>query len=190
MLAAGFSTRLGKPKALARVHGVSLLRGTLKLTATLGADEIVAVVPRNAARYHIEARGITVQFAGNTQRALGLASSMHRGIATARFSRAVLLLPVDLVDLKARELVRLISRWRAAPRRVVARRIGSHGATPVILPRWLYARARRIAGDIGVRELLRQLPASSLVLVDMPSAAFDIDTPQDLEIARRRRRRP
>jgi molybdenum cofactor cytidylyltransferase len=191
VLAAGFSSRLGRPKALARVHGVSLLRSTLELAATLQCARIIAVVARHSARYRAEARGIDVTFVTNSRRNQGLSSSVRRGIGAARYSPAVLLLPVDLGNLKSRELARLIRRWRALPRGVIARRIGRIGAVPLVLPRRLYPRALRITGDVGLRELIAQLPADSRVLVDMPSAASDIDTPQDLKTARRvfRRRR-
>ncbi len=188
MLAAGFSSRLGQPKALARVHGLSLLRSTLELAATLKCAKIIAVVARHSARYRAQARGIDVTFVTNSRRNQGLSSSVRRGIAEARYAPAVLLLPVDLDNLKSRELARLIHRWRAAPRCVIARRIGS-GAAPLILPRRLYPRALRITGDVGLRELVAQLPAAGRVLVDMPSAASDIDTPQDLKAARRTFRR-
>jgi molybdenum cofactor cytidylyltransferase len=185
VLAAGFSSRLGRSKALARVHGVSLLRSTLELAATLQCAKIIAVVARHSARYRAEARGIDVTFVTNSRRNQGLSSSVRRGIAAARYSPAVLLLPVDLGNLKSRELARLIRRWRALPRGVIARRIGRIGAAPLVLPRRLYPRALRITGDVGLRELIAQLPAYSRVLVDMPSAASDIDTPQDLKTARR-----
>jgi molybdenum cofactor cytidylyltransferase len=190
VLAAGLSARLGRPKALVRVHGVSLLRRTLNLAATLKAARITVVLPRNAARYRIEARGSKargreISFVVNLQRA-ALSNSVRRGISTARYSRALLFLPVDLINLKQRELARLISRWRAAPRCVIARRIGRRGATPLLLPRRLYTRALRIAGDIGLRDLISQLPGEERVLVDMPSAAVDIDTPRDLKEARQR----
>jgi len=188
ILAAGFSSRLGEPKALARVHGVSLLRRTLKLAALVQPARIIAVVPRNAQRWHIEASGLNVCWAGNVSRARGLSSSVRRGITAARNSKAVLVLPVDLVNLRARELDRLISRWRASPRRLIARRIGLHGGTPLILPRWLYSKALEAKGDIGLRDMLRQLPRDCVQLVDLPSAALDVDTRHDLKIARRRLR--
>jgi molybdenum cofactor cytidylyltransferase len=200
VLAAGFSSRLGRSKALARVHGSSLLRRTLQLAATLRGAKIIAVVPRNAVRYRAEAQGIEVTFVANSRRTQGLSSSVRRGIARARYSPAVLLMPVDLVNLNSRELGRLVRRWQAVPRRVIARRIAQSGAAPpgaaapgavalgaapLILPRRLYARALGVVGDVGLRELIAQLPEGSRVLVDMPSAALDIDTPQDLEAARR-----
>jgi molybdenum cofactor cytidylyltransferase len=187
ILAAGFSSRLGRPKALARIRSVSLLRRTLILAVRLAPAKIIIVVPRGAARYRIEARRFKVVFAANPRRADGLSSSVRRGIAQARCSPALLLLPVDLAAVRHADLSRLISRWRAARRRVVARLIGPHGGVPLILPRRLYSRALAVTGDIGLRDLINGLPTAERVLVDLPSAALDVDTPQDLRAARLRR---
>jgi molybdenum cofactor cytidylyltransferase len=188
ILAAGFSSRLGKPKALARINGVSLLRRTIIVAAGLRPAGIIVIVPRSAARYRIEARGIKVRFSINPHPARGLSSSVRGGIAAARYTPAVLLLPVDLAHLRRRDLEHLISRWQAAPRCVAARRIGHGGGTPLILPRWLYPRALTRVGDIGLRTLLDELPRHSVRLVEVPSAEIDVDTPQDLRAARSRRR--
>ena len=134
-----------------------------------------------------------VVFVDNPQRVQGLSSSVRRGIATARHSPAVLLMPVDLVNLKSRELALLMRRRQAAPRAVIARRIrardsagcSSFGATPLVLPRRFYIRALSITGDAGLRDLVARLPPASRMLVDIPSAAIDIDTPEDLKAARR-----
>jgi molybdenum cofactor cytidylyltransferase len=179
---------------MARVRSVTLLRRTLTLAAQFSPAKIVVVLPPQAARYRIEARGLKVTFAVNPRRADGLSSSVRRGIAQARYSRALLLLPVDLVTLQSRDMARLISRSRAARRCVIARRVGpqqgtSHGGVPLILPRWLYARALAVTGDIGLRELVSGLPARQRVLLNLPSAALDVDTPEDLRIARHRLRR-
>lgn len=193
ILAAGFSTRLGRPKALARVRNLSLLRRTLTLAARINAARIIVVLPRRAARYRLEARGLKVIFAPNPRRAEGLSSSVRRGVAQARYSPALLLLPVDLVNLQSRDLARLISHWRAARRCVIARRIADprgapHGGVPLILPRWLYSRALEVTGSIGLRDLIGTLPVQQRVLLNLPSAELDVDTPQELRMARRRLR--
>jgi molybdenum cofactor cytidylyltransferase len=161
--------------------------------ARLAPAKIVVVIPRQTARYRNEARGLKVVFAANPRRADGLSSSVRRGIVRARYSPALLLLPVDLATLQQRDVARLISRWRAARRRVIARRIGQQGRTPragvpLILPRWLYARALAVSGDIGLRDVVNGLQAPQKVLVNLPSAALDVDTPRDLRAARRRLR--
>jgi molybdenum cofactor cytidylyltransferase len=193
ILAAGFSSRLGSPKALARVGAQSLLRRTIALASGLGPSEILIVVPRRASSYVTQARGFKVILTANPHRAEGLSSSVRRGLIRARYSAAALLLPVDLAALRRRDIVRLVSRWRAHRRCVIARRLEGgddmpRGGVPLILPRWLYSRAQCVTGDIGLRGLVSGLPPSQRILLPLASAALDVDTPQDLRAARRRRR--
>ena len=192
ILAAGFSSRLGSAKAMTRVGSSSLLRRTISRVAESVPAGIVVVVPRRASSYRLEARGFKVSFAANPRRAEGLSSSVRRGLHGARFSAAVLLLPVDLALLRRRDILRLISRWRARRRCVVARCVAGgsdrpRGAVPLILPRWLYSRAQSVTGDIGLRDLVSGLPPSQRILLLLPSADHDVDTPQDLRAVRRRR---
>jgi molybdenum cofactor cytidylyltransferase len=125
-------------------------------------------------------------FVANSQRASGLSSSVRLGLRRARPFAGVLLLPVDLVELARRDIARLIARWRGARRRVVARCVQDSPGVPLILPRWLYPRARELTGDQGLREVVRRLPKATVSLVELPSAVRDVDTPRDLERARRR----
>jgi molybdenum cofactor cytidylyltransferase len=190
ILAAGFSSRLGRPKALARLRGISLLRRTAAVATRLSPTELIVVIPRQATTYRMDARGLALRFVHNPRRAEGLSSSVQRGIAAARYSSALLLLPVDLPTLQYRDLAQLVSHWRAARRCVIARRVG-HGSTarggvPLILPRWLYAQARGVRADVGLRDFIGGLPSAQRVLLNLPSAALDIDTPDDLRAARRR----
>lgn len=188
VLAAGFSARLGQPKALARVHGVSLLQKTIRALAPLAASRIIVIVPPRSGRYRVGLHAQPIDFVVNPQRSKGLSSSVLRGISRARYSAAVLLLPVDLANLEVADIARLIARSRGSRRRVIARRIGQEAGTPLILPRWLYARTRALSGDQGLRDFVRGLPREWVSLVQMTSADADIDTAQALERARRRQR--
>jgi CTP:molybdopterin cytidylyltransferase MocA len=114
-----------------------------------------------------------------------LASSIHRGLRACKSSSAVLLLPVDLANLNARDVRRLIQRWQGHRRRVVGRDIGAKPGTPLILPKWLYPMRAKVSGDLGFRDALRDLDGGAVCLVAMPSAAIDIDTDSDLRRARR-----
>jgi molybdenum cofactor cytidylyltransferase len=186
VLAAGFSTRLGSSKALARVRGRSLLDRTLEVLAPFATRSIVVVIPPGAGRYRIGRRVHRPTFVVNSRRAQGLSSSVCRAITYARYSCAVLLLPVDLVELERRDIAKLITGGRAPRRRVAARSLRSQAATPLILPRWLYRQALGISGDHGLRDLVRTLPSPHVLLVNMPSADADVDTALDLQRARRR----
>jgi molybdenum cofactor cytidylyltransferase len=189
ILAAGFSSRLGKPKALARIRGLSLLRRTALLLAPFSARPLIVVAPPRSASYRRDLRGLGVHIVENAARASGLSGSLRLGLTEARWSAATLIVPVDLAELKGAELERLARRWRGAPRRIVARRIGARGGTPLILPKCLYSLASQLRGDIGLRDLLAHEALAGCILVDVPSAVRDIDTRADLSAARRARTR-
>jgi molybdenum cofactor cytidylyltransferase len=186
VLAAGFSTRMGRSKAFTKIHGVSLIRRTVAVLAPFAMQTILVVTAPRARRMRVELRGQPVCFIANPERSHGLSTSVVRGLRAARCSGATLLLPMDLAELKPRDIARLIRRWCTAKRRVTARRLGERSSTPLILPRWLYPRAREIIGDVGLRELLAGLPSECRTLVELPSAARDVDTPEELRAARRR----
>ncbi len=185
VLAAGFSARLGRSKALARIRGMTLLRRTLGILSPFSATgRIIVVVPKRAGRYRLECASRGTSFVENPRRATGLSSSVRAGVWRARQFPAVLLLPVDLAALKQVDVARMISRWRGRRRQVIARRVHEHAGSPVILPRWLYPRVADLTGDRGLRDMLRHLPAEAITLISLPSAVADVDTPQDLVRAR------
>ncbi len=188
VLAAGFSTRMGRSKALVRIRGVSLIERTLRALAPLAAAPIIVVVPPRAARLRAELRGYRAVLIANPLRRDGLSSSVRRGLRHARYDAAALLVPMDMSHLERRDMARLIARWRGARRRVAARRIGGEAAAPLILPRRLFSLALDIAGDVGLKTLVRDLPSPDIALVSLASAAFDVDTAGDLERARRHAR--
>jgi molybdenum cofactor cytidylyltransferase len=188
VLAAGASVRLGAPKALARIRGSSLIRGTISLLAPLAGAKIIVVVPPRASRIRLELRHQRLVFIENRRRAAGLSTSVRLGLRRGRYGAGVMLLPVDLALLERRDVERLIARWHGARRKLVARRIGDRAATPLIVPRRLCGRALEIRGDQGLKDWVSALPAQDVALVDLPSAAFDVDTPNELRLARRLKR--
>lgn len=159
----------------------------MRTLAPLCAGPVLVVVPPRAQRYRVALRGLNARLIANPLRDTGLASSLRRGLAQARHCRAALICPVDLPALARRDLIRLLVRWRSAPRRITARDIDGRAGAPLVLPKRLYGAAAAIGGDIGLRAFVAALPADQRALVAMPSAAHDVDTPADLQRARRRR---
>jgi molybdenum cofactor cytidylyltransferase len=186
VLAAGLSSRLGRPKMLEKIHGISLIRRTISVLAQVTPQAIVVVTAPRAARLRVELRGCRVSFVANRGRGRGLSTSVVVALCRTHYCRATLFVPADLAELDPRDILRLISRWRGARRRVVARNMAGRASTPLILPKFLYPRAQRLVGDVGLRELVAKLPAEQRALVELPSAARDIDTLQDLAEARRK----
>ena len=111
----------------------------------------------------------------------GLSSSLAAGIeALPRTARAALVVLADQVALGAGDLALVAAAWRARPRSIVATLAGGVLGPPAVFPRRLFGELRRLRGDQGARELLRD-PARSVVGIELPRAALDVDTAADAQ---------
>ena len=182
LLAAGGSRRLGRPKQLLRrharpllLHAIDAVRGAAPaapLVVVLGAERVrLRLVLRRAAG--------DLRIADNQRWAEGLASSLQAGLACVpRSARAVLVTLVDQPHVDARALRRLLTAWKKNPRVPAAARYDKRAGVPAVLPRSSWRALRALRGDSGARALLRD--AQALSLVEMPEAATDLDTPEDV----------
>ena len=190
LLAAGGSSRLGRPKQLVRRGNRPLLLLALAAArGALGRDEATVVVLGAAAlRLRNVLRRSTARVpngAGPTRVAYnalwraGLAGSLRAGLdALPRSAHAALVMLVDQPNVDAATLRRLIAAWRTRPRIPAAAHYAGHAGVPAILPRRLWHAARSLEGDVGARALLRGAPR--VTLVEMPEAELDVDMVEDL----------
>ncbi len=180
LLAAGASRRFGGPKQLARLGGESLLRRMARVALACGPAGCVVVLGARAPRLRRELAGLGVRVVVNLRWREGLSRSLAAGVAALPAeARGVLVLLADQVAFGPAELEVLFSCWRRVPRRIVATRVGDTLGPPAILPRSLFAAMRRLRGDRGARELLRD-PRHHAIGLELPAADLDIDRPQDL----------
>jgi molybdenum cofactor cytidylyltransferase len=180
VLAAGESRRLGRPKQLLRRRGRPLLAAAVAAAAASQSGPIVVVLGAHAQRLRaLLARERTaLRVVTNSKWREGLSTSLQAGLAAVpRDARAVLVLLVDQPHVTARSLERLIGAWRRHPGLPAAALYGGRPGVPAILPRATWRAVRALDGDAGARAVLRA--ARRLTLVEMPEAAFDLDTPDD-----------
>jgi molybdenum cofactor cytidylyltransferase len=193
LLAAGGARRFNGPKQLARVGPESLLRRASRVALASEPAGCVVVLGAHAARLRKELTGVPVKVVVNRKWRQGLASSLVTGIdALPRSARSALVILADQAALGPAELVLLAAASRARPGAIVATLAGDVLGPPAVLPRDLFRAVRRLRGDQGARELLRD-PARKVVAVELPNAAFDVDRPADvgrLRHARARARTP
>lgn len=182
LLAAGGSSRLGRPKQLVRYRGVPLLHNAVAAArAALPAAPLVVVVGAHAlrARATLQRAHSGARVVGNSSWREGMASSLRAGLAAVpHHACAALVLLVDQPHVDAAALIRLLRAWsrrRGIP--AAACYAGRVGA-PAVLPRRRWRALARLDGDQGARAMLRG--GGALTLVDMPEATFDVDTAADL----------
>ncbi len=182
LLAAGGSRRLGHPKQLLRRQGRPLLLHAIDAAraAAPGAPLLVVLgAHRMRLRLMLRRAAPGALVIANPRWAEGLASSLQAALEKMPHgTRAILVQLVDQPRVDANALRRLLNAWRRRPGIPAAARYDNRAGVPAVLPRSSWRSVRALRGDSGARALLRD--ARALTLVDMPQAAVDLDTPEDV----------
>jgi CTP:molybdopterin cytidylyltransferase MocA len=176
LLAAGAGSRLGRPKALVQIGGVTLAERAVSLLRDGGADPVVVVT--GAAP--ISLPGVIT--AHNPGWQTGMGSSLREGLQTLPADRdAVVIALVDQPLITPAAVRRLIDAFASGARLAVACYQG-RPRNPVLIAREHWAEAAAAAcGDAGARGFLRAHTAlvTAVECGDVASPD-DLDTPEDL----------
>ncbi|HYC10209.1 MAG TPA: nucleotidyltransferase family protein [Steroidobacteraceae bacterium] len=180
VLAAGDSSRFGSAKQLVRVAGRPLLHTAVTRAAEVTGNALIVVLGAGAARLAPLLKHSPGSIVINREWREGLGSSIRAGVAKLPPAcNAVMLLLADQAAVTADDLRRLAGTWRKQPQCIAAALYGGLSGAPAIFPRSTFRELCELRGDLGARALLRR-NAARVVRVPMPSAAVDIDTPEDL----------
>ena len=180
VLAAGDSSRFGSAKQLVRVAGRPLLHTAVTRAAEVTGNALIVVLGAGAARLAPLLKHSPGSIVINREWREGLGSSIRAGVAKLPPAcNAVMLLLADQAAVTADDLRRLAGTWRKQPQCIAAALYGGVSGAPAIFPRSTFRELCELRGDLGARALLRR-NAARVVRVPMPSAAVDIDTPEDL----------
>ena len=180
VLAAGGSTRLGSAKQLVRIGDRPLLSLVAGRAAEVVGHALLIVLGAQAAELAPLLKHSAGSTVVNRDWREGLASSIRTGIARLPPSCAgVMLVLADQACVTADDLRRLAGAWRRQPLSVAAAQYSGSVGAPAIFPRHVFSELSDLRGDSGARVILKR-HADGLVKVPMMSAAFDLDTPDDL----------
>jgi nicotine blue oxidoreductase len=178
LLAAGDGSRLGQPKALVRLAGLTLAERGARLLRAGGADPVLIVT--GAVPVALEG----VQTVDNSEWRTGMGSSLRAGLRALRPLANVDAAVVALADqplVGAEAVARLIAAYHAGAGVAVAA-YGGQPRNPVLLARAHWPEVIASAsGDRGARAFLRARPdLVTLVECGDTGSPDDIDTAADL----------
>ncbi len=180
VLAAGESRRFGSHKQLVRIAGRPLLHTAVTRAAEVTGSSLIVVLGCGAAELGALLKHSPGSIVINQEWREGLSSSIRAGIARLPLTcSGAMLLLADQPLVSADDLRRLAGTWRKQPQYTVAALYSGTMGVPAIFPRSLFQELLQLRGDSGARALLRR-NTDRVVRVPMPSAAVDIDTPEDL----------
>jgi molybdenum cofactor cytidylyltransferase len=182
VLAAGRSSRLGRPKQLLPVHGEPLIRHTLRRVLASSLDQVILVVGHEADQVRAAVADLPAECVFNPDAAAGQSTSVRAGLAALSpdaESAVFILGDQPLVDPNVIDT--LIDAWRQSGSAVVAPRYEDRLGNPVLFDRRVFSELALLEGDAGARPVVRAYQDSGeLQLVPVNGAApSDVDTEAD-----------
>ncbi|MCX7002267.1 MAG: nucleotidyltransferase family protein [bacterium] len=186
VLAAGFSTRMGRPKALLDWHGAPFLAQICRTLTAAGMSRIIVVTNATndkECRLQANPADAGVVWVINPRPEDGMLSSIRCGLGALGGTRAqVLLCLVDHPGVQA-ATYRTLAAHAAAGTIVVPTHAGRRGH-PTVFGADFIDELRHGACPDGARSVVRAHPdALREIVVDDPLVLADIDTPADYAAA-------
>jgi molybdenum cofactor cytidylyltransferase len=187
VLAAGGSTRMGRPKPLLPWGGGTLIEAALApYLAAPSVDEVHVVVGCRAAEV---AAAIPpdprIVIHRNLRWELGMAASIRCGVRALGAGLEALLLGLgDQPRVTPAVVERLVAAWRGARPRppIIIPTVGGRRGHPMLFDARLAPALARLRGDAGARGVVARNAAALLeVPVRCAGVRLDVDTPADYQ---------
>lgn len=183
VLAAGGSTRLGRPKQLLTRDGETLVHRAARLALASGASRVLVVVGAHADDISASVSDLPVACVANAHWDRGLAGSVSVAAdALAAHSHATLFLTCDQPALALAHIQALLEASYRATSGSAATRFGDRVGIPAVIAAPMLRAARALQGDRGLRDVLNAADAG-VIACDAPDLVADIDTAADLAAA-------
>lgn len=180
LLAAGGSTRFGRPKQLLEWEGRPLVAHVADVAWMAGLQPVVVVLGAGAEEITPALDGRPVQVLTNYRWAEGMSGSLALGVAALPLAvEAAVFLQVDQPLITPQLLQALVARWRESGAGIVVPTVAGRRGSPVLFAREFFPALAHLSGDVGGRALfaahanrLAELPVADPLLL------ADADTPE------------
>lgn len=189
ILAAGDSTRMGRPKALLQdPDGRSFVARLVRTFGTAGVNDVFVVT----GSLHAAIAGVlnddhppvTPTLINNPQPELGQVSSLWMGLdaATKAGAEGVLMTLVDIPLVRPSTVTHVIDAWRSTRAPIVRPAVGHRHGHPVLFDRAVFDALRHAPIAEGARAVVHAHRDRIVnVEVDDQGCLLDVDTPADYD---------
>ncbi|MDI3328950.1 MAG: nucleotidyltransferase family protein [Alicyclobacillaceae bacterium] len=187
VLAAGMSTRMGRPKLWLPLGGKPLFRYSVETALGAGLQPVVVVAGGDAERFRRETADLDVRIVENPDFQKGMSSSLKVGIRQLQGqvdAGFILLADQPLVSralMKALVHEYRVNRIRGV--KIVRPLFQGVPGHPVVLDAALFPFFENLEGDEGGRSVLQRFrEAMKVIPWDDLWTGVDVDTPEDYEM--------
>ena len=186
VIAAGNSSRLGQPKQLVEISGISLLQKTVSIAEQLSKTS-VCVLGHDIERYKANLTLASCKILVNENWLQGMGSSIACG--STFFEKkvdAVMILLCDQYRITKADYERLVEQWQNEPDKIIASQYFDSkiktlvDGVPVIFPK-RYFNSLMSLREKGARDILRKNQKNTIKVL-LENAVFDLDTEEDLRV--------
>jgi molybdenum cofactor cytidylyltransferase len=184
LLAAGTSSRLGKPKQLLSFNGSTLLRNAARAAISSEADSIAIVLGADAINNEDEVKDLPVDIVINKEYEKGMASSIVTGlhflIKKYPALDGIVMMLCDQPFADAGHIRKLVDMHHTSGCPIVTSFYEGRKGVPAYFHKELFSELLQLKGDRGARDIIMKHGNES-ASVPFPLGAIDIDTPEEYE---------
>ncbi|MEP6533943.1 MAG: nucleotidyltransferase family protein [Bryobacteraceae bacterium] len=182
VLAAGESSRMGRPKQLLDFGGKPLLRHSVEVALAAGCSPVIVVLGANETLLRTALDGLPVEVVFNGRWAEGMGTSIQAGLQAldAQAVAGAILVLADQPQVSAEFLRGLSRQHRETGKIIVAASYEGTVGVPAFFASSAFPLLLALSPGNGCKGVILAHRQDALLL-DCPDAAIDIDTPEDYE---------
>ena len=193
VLAAGISSRMGRPKQTLDVEGVPMLERVLLTFRRSKVGRVVVVIGAHAEEVRSRVRFADEVIVENPKFDEGMSGSLKLGLRNVGEADAAFVALGDQPFVRPETVDRMVTAYEKTRACIVIPTYRGTRGNPVLFDRSIFPQIEGIRGDVGAKSVVRR-NASEVLEVDVRDIGVlaDIDTPSDLADAvgvRKRRTR-
>lgn len=183
ILAAGSSSRLGRPKQLVEYHNKTLLQHVIDTITPFHLNPSILVLGANSdqIRKLINPKNVTVLYNENWSE--GIASSIRLGVSESMTLNesldGILFLLSDQPFVASDLIEKLIDKYLNGNQRITACSYKGNVGVPAIFAKDFFPQLLKLTGDVGAKKIIKQ-NSESVETITFEHGSFDVDTEEDV----------
>jgi molybdenum cofactor cytidylyltransferase len=184
ILAAGASTRMGKPKQLLLHRGQTLLRSAVETAIASVCRPIVVMIGAHAELLKEELEHLPILVVENREWEKGMSSSIRIGldafVDTYAELDGVVITLCDQPLVTPRVINSLVEAHGKTGQMIIASAYGEARGVPALFARELFGEILALEGNEGARQVIAN-HSDEVATIYFPEGAVDVDTQRDYE---------